>query len=41
VKKIPILGLLVGAFVALFALKKKKGGEEAPEPEQGHEGGQA
>jgi hypothetical protein len=29
-KKIPILGLLIGAVMALFALKKKKG-EETPE----------
>ena len=28
VKKIPIIGLLIGAVIALFAMKKKKG--EAP-----------
>ena len=33
-KKIPILGLLIGAVVALFAMKKKKG---EGEPEHEHE----
>ena len=31
-KKLPIIGLLIGAVAALFAMKKKKGGgaEEPP-----------
>lgn len=32
-KKIPIIGLLIGAVAAIFALKKKKG--EAPTEDSG------
>jgi hypothetical protein len=32
-KKLPIIGLLIGAVAALFAMKKKKGGStEEPPP---------
>jgi len=32
-KKLPIIGLLIGAVAALFAVKKKKGGSaEEPPP---------
>lgn len=31
-KKIPVLGLLIGAVAALFAMKKKKGSSPESEP---------
>jgi hypothetical protein len=34
VKKLPIIGLLIGAVAAMFAMKKKKG-EEAPTEDTG------
>lgn len=31
VKKLPIIGLLIGALAAMFAMKKRKGGSEEEE----------
>jgi hypothetical protein len=33
-KKLPIIGLVIGAVAALFAMKRKKGSEEQEPPQQ-------
>ena len=34
-KKLPVIGLLIGAVAALFAMKKKKTGTEEETPQTG------